>query len=146
VSGLTLGGVLLLGVAATGSGSFGRVPLAVITLTAHAAIHALAHEVAGGRWLLSGGGGYEHVHVVPRSWTHLLFEATGRPLDPASATPQTWREYVSWTTSQTAPETMTEAAPGTFTDFDTGHNPADPVDQAIMTTRKAVFPLHGLMA
>jgi acetoin utilization protein AcuC len=36
---------------------------------------------------------------------------------------------VSWTTSQTA----------------TGHNPADPVDQAIMATRKAVFPLHGLM-
>jgi acetoin utilization protein AcuC len=83
--------------------------------------------------------------VVSRSWTHLLFEAAGRPLDPASATPQTWREYVSWTTSQTAPETMTEAAPGTFTDFDTGHNPADPVDRAIMATRKAVFPLHGLM-
>jgi acetoin utilization protein AcuC len=126
-------------------------PLANLQLTidgqraAHAAIHALAHEVARGRWLLTGGGGYEHVHVVPRSWTHLLFEAAGRPLDPASATPQTWREYVSWTTSQTAPETMTEDAQGTFTDFETGHNPADPVDQAIMATRKAVFPLHGLM-
>jgi acetoin utilization protein AcuC len=35
---------------------------------AHAAIHGLAHEVADGRWLLTGGGGYEHVHVVPRSW------------------------------------------------------------------------------
>ena len=113
--------------------------------TAHAAIHALAHEVAGGRWLLTGGGGYEHVHVVPRTWTHLLFEAAGRPLDPASATPQTWREYVSWTTSQAAPETMTEGAEGAFTDFGTGHNPADPVDQAIMATRKAAFPLHGLM-
>ena len=41
--------------------------------------------------------------------------------------------------------TMTEGARGQFTDFDTGHNPADPVDQAIMATRKAVFPLHGLM-
>jgi len=37
VAGLTLWGVLLLGVAATGSGSLGRVPLAVITLTALAA-------------------------------------------------------------------------------------------------------------
>ena len=126
-------------------------PLANLELTidaqrvAHAAIHALAHEVAGGRWLLTGGGGYEHVHVVPRSWTHLLFEAAGRPLDPASATPQTWREYVSWTTSQTAPNTMTEGARGQFTDFDTGHDPADPVDRAIMATRRAVFPLHGLM-
>ena len=62
---------------------------------AHAAIHRLAHEYAGGRWLLTGGGGYEHVHVVPRSWTHLLFEAAGRPLDPGAATPGLWREYVS---------------------------------------------------
>ena len=112
---------------------------------AHAAIHALAHEVSGGRWLLTGGGGYEHVHVVPRTWTHLLFEAAGAPLDPAAATPKLWREYVSWTTSQTAPEQMTEGTPATFTDYESGHNPADPVDRAIMATRKAVFPHHGLM-
>jgi acetoin utilization protein AcuC len=129
-------------------------PLANLELTidaqraAHAAIHALAHEVAGGRWLLTGGGGYEHVHVVPRSWTHLLFEAAGRPIDPVSATPQTWRHYVAQATSQTAPETMTEGGQGHFdllTAFETGYNLADPVDQAIMATRKAVFPLHGLM-
>jgi acetoin utilization protein AcuC len=112
---------------------------------AHAAIHALAHEYAGGRWLLTGGGGYEHVHVVPRSWTHLLFEAAGQPLDPGTATPRLWREYVSLVTSQAAPETMTEGAPGKFASFDDGYNPGDPVDQAIMATRKAVFPLHGLM-
>jgi thiol reductant ABC exporter CydC subunit len=40
-SGLTLWGVLLLGVAATGSGSLGRVPLAVITLTALAAFEVV---------------------------------------------------------------------------------------------------------
>ena len=41
---------------------------------------------------------------------------------------------------------MTEGAPGAFADYETsGHDPADPVDQAIMATRKAVFPLHGLM-
>jgi len=114
-------------------------PLANLELTVD------AQRVAHGRWLLTGGGGYEHVHVVPRSWTHLLFEAAGRPLDPASATPGLWREYVSLVTSQSAPETMTEGAPGTFTDYETGHDPADPVDQAIMATRKAVFPLHGLM-
>ena len=33
---------------------------------AHAAIHALAHDLAGGRWLLTGGGGYDLVQVVPR--------------------------------------------------------------------------------
>jgi acetoin utilization protein AcuC len=48
-------------------------------------------------------------------------------------------------TSQAAPETMTEGAPGKFASFDDGYNAGDPVDQAIMATRKAVFPLHGLM-
>ena len=41
VSGLTLWGVLLLGVTATASGNLGRVPLAVITLTALAAFEAV---------------------------------------------------------------------------------------------------------
>jgi acetoin utilization protein AcuC len=51
-------------------------------------------------------------------------------------------------TTQSAPETMTEGGQGHFdplTAFETGYNPADPVDQAIMATMKAVFPLHGLM-
>jgi acetoin utilization protein AcuC len=94
---------------------------------------------------MTGGGGYEHVHVVPRSWTHLLFEAAGRPLDPGAATPGLWREYVSLVTSQAAPDTMTEGAPAEFASFDGGYDPADPVDRAIMATRKAVFPLNGLM-
>lgn len=126
-------------------------PLANLELTidaqraTHAAIHALAHEVAGGRWLFTGGGGYEHVQVVPRTWTHLLFEAAGRPLDPASATPQSWRQYVWDLTRRSAPELMTEGGQGEFAAFEHGYNPADPADRAIMATRKAVFPLHGLM-
>ncbi len=40
-AGLTLWGVLVLGVAAVGSGAFGRVPLAVLTLTALAAFEAV---------------------------------------------------------------------------------------------------------
>jgi hypothetical protein len=43
------------------------------------------------------------------------------------------------------PETMTEGGHGQFTDFEAGHDQADPVDQAIMATRKAVFPLQGLV-
>jgi acetoin utilization protein AcuC len=52
---------------------------------------------------------------------------------------------VALVTSQAAPETMTEGGRVTFASFDNGHDPADPVDQAVMATRKAVFPLHGLM-
>jgi len=69
----------------------------------HAAIHALAHETAGGRWLLTGGGEYQVVQVVPRSRAHLLAEAAGRPLDPAALTPARWREYVTWAATETPP-------------------------------------------
>jgi acetoin utilization protein AcuC len=112
---------------------------------AHAAIHRLAHETAGGRWLLTGGGGYELVQVVPRTWTHLLAEAAGRPIDPGTPAPQAWRDYVMRRTCQPAPELMTDGHPAVFPPFESGYNPAEPVDRAIMATRNAVFPLNGLM-
>jgi acetoin utilization protein AcuC len=111
---------------------------------AHAAIHALAHDVAGGRWLLTGGGGYELIHVVPRTWTHLLAEAAGQPIDPRTPTPASWRDHVAQRTGLTAPEQMTEWASAEFEPFESGHDPGHPVDQAILATRNAVFPLHGL--
>jgi acetoin utilization protein AcuC len=112
---------------------------------AHAAIHALAHDLTGGRWLVTGGGGYELVHVVPRTWTHLLAEAAGQPIDPRAQTPAPWRDYVARRTGLTAPEHMTEGAPVQFEPFESGHNPGQAIDRAIMATRNAVFPAYGLM-
>jgi acetoin utilization protein AcuC len=111
----------------------------------HAAIHALAHDLAGGRWLLTGGGGYDLVRVVPRTWTHLLAEAAGQPIDPRTPTPSRWREYVRWRTGVIAPERMAEGAPAVFVPFESGYDPGDPVDRAIMATHNVVFPWHGLM-
>jgi acetoin utilization protein AcuC len=34
-------------------------------------IHDLAHELCGGRWVATGGGGYDIWRVVPRAWTSL---------------------------------------------------------------------------
>jgi acetoin utilization protein AcuC len=112
--------------------------------TAHAMLHRLAHETADGRWLLTGGGGYQPVQVVPRTWTHLLAEASGEPAEPASLTPQAWRDYAERMTAERPPDLMTEGASAEFASFDRGYDPADPVDRAIMATRNAVFPLHGL--
>jgi acetoin utilization protein AcuC len=126
-------------------------PLANLELTidgqraAHAAIHRLAHEMTDGRWLLTGGGGYELIQVVPRTWTHLLAEAAGEPIDPAAQTPGSWREYVERRTGRQAPEQMTEGSPGEYVPFESGFDPGDPVDQAILATQRAVFPAHGMM-
>ena len=70
---------------------------------AHAAIHELAHQVAGGRWLLTGGGGYELLQVVPRTWAHLLAEAAGHPIDPQARIPADWREHASRGTGRPHP-------------------------------------------
>jgi len=112
---------------------------------AHAAIHQLAHEAAGGRWVLTGGGGYELLHVVPRTWTHLLAEAAGYPIDPHAPIPAAWREYASRRTGQEAPETMTDGSEPEFARFEAGYDPADPIDRAIIATRSGVFPEHGMM-
>jgi acetoin utilization protein AcuC len=108
-------------------------------------MHELAHEVAGGRWLLTGGGGYELVRVVPRCWTHLLAQAASRPVDPLAATPLDWREYVRERTARQAPETMTDDELAKFVPFPSGSQPIDAVDRAIAATRAAVFPAHGLI-
>jgi len=125
-------------------------PLAHLELTidgqraAHQALHGLAHEVAGGRWLFTGGGGYELVQVVPRTWTHLLAVAAGRPLDPGLATPESWQEYTQARTGVPAPRRMTDGSAADFTPFGSGFDPGQAVDRAIMATRSAVFPAHGL--
>jgi acetoin utilization protein AcuC len=112
--------------------------------TAHAAVHGLAHEVCEGRWVATGGGGYELVRVVPRSWTHLLAEAAGAPIQPETDTPDEWRELVHERTDSHAPLRMTDGRMALFTSYDGGGS-SDPADAAIRATRDNVFPLHGLV-
>jgi acetoin utilization protein AcuC len=127
-------------------------PLAHLELTvdaqrlAQVMLHDLAHELCDGRWLLTGGGGYALVQVVPRTWTHLLAIAAGAPVDPVMETPVEWRELARSLTGETAPLTMTDGAPARYVPFSSGVDPGDPVDRAIMRTRTAVFASHGLLA
>ncbi|MEU6719466.1 acetoin utilization protein AcuC [Nonomuraea sp. NPDC046802] len=111
---------------------------------AYAALHRLAHETAGGRWIATGGGGYELVQVVPRAWTHLIAELSGHPVDPATPTGEEWRRFARERTGEAPPLSMTDGRNPEFQDLSGGYDPADPIDRAVMATRNAVFPLHGL--
>ena len=109
-------------------------------------VHDLAHEITGGKWLLTGGGGYELVQVVPRSWTHLLAVASGEPIDPDLPVPDAWRALAVERTGENAPTRMTDGEPATYIPVTAGMDPADRVDAAIMNTCRAVFARHGLSA
>ncbi|MBQ0997101.1 acetoin utilization protein AcuC [Streptomyces nigra] len=109
--------------------------------------HDLAHEYADGRWIALGGGGYAVVEVVPRSWTHLVAIAAGRPIEPTTPIPESWRQEVYARTRQLGPARMTDGRwPASWADWEDGYDPADRLDQAVLATRKAVFPLRGLLA
>jgi acetoin utilization protein AcuC len=125
-------------------------PLAHLALSidgqraAAATLHELAHELCDGRWVATGGGGYEVIHVVPRTWTHLVAEASGRPIDPQAAVPEVWREFVAEAYGRVAPLRMTDGVDPVVTPWERGYDPAHAVDRAILATRKAAFPAHGL--
>jgi acetoin utilization protein AcuC len=71
-------------------------PLAhlAVTTTAHGRaarlVDRLAHRHAGGRWLATGGGGYDAYRVVPRTWT--LTWLAGAHREVPTTTPPAWRE------------------------------------------------------
>ncbi|MEO7060330.1 MAG: acetoin utilization protein AcuC [Lapillicoccus sp.] len=129
-------------------------PLAHLTLSVDAQrsaaeeLHRVAHAVCDGRWVALGGGGYEVIDVVPRTWTHLTAIAEHRPIAVTEAVPEDWREHVQRISGRPGPRRMGDrpegAGPLWWRSWDLGYDPENDVDRAIMATRQAVFPLHGL--
>lgn len=61
-------------------------PLATLDCTTRSALRAaeltkqLAGQVCGGRWVATGGGGYQPYRVIPRAWAMVWAVMTGRAL------------------------------------------------------------------
>jgi acetoin utilization protein AcuC len=89
-------------------------PLAHLRLTMRAyrevgsTLHALAHEAAGGRWLGTGGGGYQWARVAPRAWT-IAFAAMAEMELPDELPPE-WIEVAEARVGGSVPRTFSEAA------------------------------------
>ncbi len=125
-------------------------PLANLRLTvdgqraAQLALRDLADRLTGGRWLAVGGGGYALVRVVPRTWTHLLAVVADRDVAPDTPLPPGFRDRAAGLLPPRipVPATMSDGVPPEHRPWD-GH--ADTaVDDAILATRRAVFPSWGL--
>ncbi|AXJ08500.1 acetoin utilization protein AcuC [Arthrobacter sp. PM3] len=112
------------------------------------AVGNLAARYCGNRWISTGGGGYNVVSVVPRSWSHLIAIAAGRPVPLRTPVPEDWRRYVrdkyGTRFGVEPPEAMGDDADVWWRSWEVGFDPNDAVDRTIMATRKEVFPLHGL--
>lgn len=107
-------------------------------------IAVLAEELCENRWIATGGGGYEIFRVVPRSWAHLCAVVGGSPIPLRTQVPGSWREYVHQRYGVEAPEWMNDDAELWWRSWEVGYDPADPVDRAVIQTRKELFPLYGL--
>jgi acetoin utilization protein AcuC len=116
-------------------------PLASLRLTTGAyretaaELHALAHEVAGGRWVATGGGGYQWASVVPRAWT--IYFARMCDSELPDALPESWIEQVEFEVRREVPSTFSEPAlerdlldPGT--------------ERTIEAVKQVCFPFFGL--
>ncbi len=106
-------------------------------------IRAWAADYAHGRWVGVGGGGYDIASTVPRVWANLVAIASDQEVDPRTPLPDDWREELL-EAGFDVPTSMTDEHTPRQTNFADGYNPADPIDQVIMATRRATFPEHGL--
>jgi len=121
-------------------------PLAHLALTLedmaaiYARLHTLAHEAADGRWLATGGGGYQLVSVVPRAWTLAFAEMSDQRL-PVE-TPMGWRELVVARTTAVPPHDFHDPAP--LLGREVEERTREVANASIATVRELVFPRHGV--
>jgi acetoin utilization protein AcuC len=118
-------------------------PLAHLRLTTRAyretakRLHDLAHEAAGGRWVATGGGGYQWARLVPRAWT--LYFAEMCETELPDHLPESWIEDVEFEIRAPVPTTFSE---------EPLHEPADDLEAraVVAQVRGSVFPRLGLEA
>ena len=116
-------------------------PLAQLRLTtrayreAAALLHRLAHEAAGGRWVATGGGGYQWARVVPRAWTIYFAEMCDAAVP--DALPESWIEEAERRLGAAVPTTLSEdPVPRDTLDAET--------ERVIEQVKRTFFPRYGL--
>ncbi|MHB0976343.1 MAG: acetoin utilization protein AcuC [Candidatus Aquicultorales bacterium] len=103
-------------------------------------IHALAHEVCGGRLIALGGGGYDLYDAVPRIWSLLVSEIAG--VRPPNAIPEEWRKECRSSGGGLCPVELddypSEPRAGIKADIESS------IEKTLDDIRKTVFPFFGL--
>jgi acetoin utilization protein AcuC len=118
-------------------------PLAQLELTTNAyretaeELHDLAHGAAGGRWVATGGGGYQWARVVPRAWTIYFAEMAGARVP--DRIPDRWIEAAEREAGQAVPATLSEPPVA-----GAGEDPDPAVASVVGEVKRRIFARHGL--
>jgi acetoin utilization protein AcuC len=98
-------------------------------------LHGLAHEAAHGRWVATGGGGYQWARVVPRAWTIYFAEMAGAKIP--DLLPESWIAAAEAEAGYEVPARLSEPALP-----DTGSDGS--VNRIIEQCKATVFARHGI--
>jgi acetoin utilization protein AcuC len=115
-------------------------PLAHLALSTRAyreaagILHGLAHGAAGGRWLATGGGGYQWARVVPRAWTIYFAEMAEREIP--DEIPASWLELAQAEAGAPVPDRLSEEPSGDGRD-------SGAVDAVLAEVKASVLPQPG---
>jgi acetoin utilization protein AcuC len=99
-------------------------------------LHDLAHSTAAGKWLATGGGGYQWAKVVPRAWSIYFAEMAGFAVPDELP-----RQYL-----MEAERQAREPVPARLSEPPLHTSPvtAGEIDAIAGAVREAIFPYHGL--
>jgi acetoin utilization protein AcuC len=104
------------------------------------AFHDIAHSSSGGRWVATGGGGYQIFAVVPRAWTIYFAELAGGSLP--SELPAEWIERARAEGARDLPDAFDDhrviLPPGRREEVE------ERVARAADETAERIFPYFGL--
>jgi acetoin utilization protein AcuC len=103
---------------------------------AAAVLHDLAHRAAGGRWVATGGGGYQWARVVPRAWTVYFAEMAG--VTVPDELPESWIEEAERQAGGPVPARLSEPPV-----LSRGAS-WDQVERVVDEVKGRIFPFHGL--
>jgi acetoin utilization protein AcuC len=104
--------------------------------TTAALLHELAHRASGGRWIATGGGGYQWARVVPRAWTIYFAELAG--VEPPDHIPTSWIEAAKREGAGDVPASLSEPPVDGMVDSPT-------VERVLDDVKGRIFPFHGLV-
>jgi acetoin utilization protein AcuC len=110
-------------------------------------VDSLAHEHAGGRWLATGGGGYNAYGVVPRAWSHVWLAGAHREApDVAPEWRQRWSSEAARYGVRSLPEAFDDP-PNAGLAITPSQRAADARSRAMAeTVRATVLPLLSGMS